>query len=73
MARQRLLSPVSDLLTEMVRASLRAPHAVEEGLAHHRPILDALRNGAPAEAPQAMLEHIEHAHELVEGVRNKGS
>lgn len=66
-----LLSPVTDLLTEMVRVSLHAPGAAEQGLAHHRSVLNALQSGDPAEARRAMLEHIEHAHELVESTHSK--
>lgn len=68
-----LLSPVSDLLTEMVRASLHAPGAAAEGLAHHRNVLSALYGRDPKEAREAMLGHIEHAHELVESTRDRDS
>jgi GntR family transcriptional repressor for pyruvate dehydrogenase complex len=68
-----LLSPVSDLLIEVVRTSLRVPGAVEQGLRHHRNVLNAIRGGDPERARQAMLEHIEHAHRLVEGTRKKDS
>jgi GntR family transcriptional repressor for pyruvate dehydrogenase complex len=68
-----LLSPVSDLLTEMVRVSLRIPAAVEQGLADHRGILNAIRSGDPKQAREAMLEHVAHAQELVESTRTRAS
>jgi GntR family transcriptional repressor for pyruvate dehydrogenase complex len=64
-----LSNPVSDLLTEMVRASLRVRDAVKHGLDYHRRILRAVRSGDAAQARQAMLEHIAYAHELVERTR----
>jgi GntR family transcriptional regulator, transcriptional repressor for pyruvate dehydrogenase complex len=60
-----LLGPISDLLAEMVRVSLDAPRAVEEGLAHHRNILVQIRAGDPIQARQAMRAHVEHAQTLV--------
>jgi GntR family transcriptional repressor for pyruvate dehydrogenase complex len=64
-----LSNPVSDLLTEVVRVSLRVPDAVEDGLTYHRRILRAIRSGDAAQARQAMLEHIAYARELVERTR----
>lgn len=66
-----LSNPVSDLLTEVVRVSLRIPDAVEHGLAYHRRILGAIRSRDPEQARQAMLEHVMYAHDLVERTRTK--
>jgi DNA-binding FadR family transcriptional regulator len=65
-----LLRPISDLLMEMVRVSLGASRAVEEGLAHHRNILARIKERDAEGARQAMREHLKHAQGLVETVRN---
>ena len=64
-----LLGPISDLLTEMVRVSLGAPRAVEEGLTHHRNILAQIRARDPTQARLAMRAHVEHAQTLVASAR----
>jgi len=66
-----LLSPISDLLLEAVRLSYHAPGAVEEGLAHHRNILNWVKRRDPQRARQAMRDHIRHAQALVEVVRKQ--
>ena len=64
-----LLGPISDLLAEMVRVSLDAPHAADEGLAHHHHILEQIQAGDREAARQAMRAHIEHAQALVKAVQ----
>jgi GntR family transcriptional repressor for pyruvate dehydrogenase complex len=66
-----LLGPISDLLTEMVRVSLDAPRAVEEGLAHHRNILAQIKARDPENARRAMHAHVEHAQALVEAAHER--
>ena len=66
-----LLGPISDLLAEMVRVSLNAPNAVDEGLAHHRHILQHIQDHNREAAQEAMRAHIEHAHALVTSVQNR--
>ncbi|MFX1355569.1 MAG: FadR/GntR family transcriptional regulator [Promethearchaeota archaeon] len=68
-----LLSPVSDLLAEMVRVSLGAAGAAEQGLAHHRNILKWILEGDPGRARSAMREHVDHAQELVEFIHTPAS
>jgi GntR family transcriptional repressor for pyruvate dehydrogenase complex len=65
-----LLGPISDLLMAMVRVSLGAPGAAEEGLVHHRNILRWIAAGDPEQARQAMRDHVDHAQELVTTARS---
>lgn len=66
-----LLSPISDLLREVILVSVHAPGSVEGGLAHHRRILRQVKGGDPEQARQAMREHLDHAQKLVEAVRQQ--
>jgi GntR family transcriptional repressor for pyruvate dehydrogenase complex len=66
-----LLGPISELLAEMVRVSLNAPNAAEEGLVHHRHIIQHIRAHDCEAAREAMRAHIEHAHTLVISVQNR--
>jgi GntR family transcriptional repressor for pyruvate dehydrogenase complex len=68
-----LLIPFTELLAKMVRTSLDATGAAEDGLAHHRSILKALQTKDRKEARQAMLRHIERAQELVESAQRDQS
>jgi GntR family transcriptional repressor for pyruvate dehydrogenase complex len=66
-----LLSPISELLEEMVRISLDAPNAVDEGLAHHLNILKQIKSRDVERARQAMRDHLDHARGLIEIVRKQ--
>ena len=66
-----LLSPISDLLLQMVRVSLDASGAADVGLVHHREILACIREHDPQKARRAMREHLEHARDLVERVHSE--
>ena len=66
-----LLSPISELLEEMVRISLDAPNAVDEGLAHHRNILKQIKSQDVEKARQAMRDHLNHARGLIEIVHKR--
>jgi GntR family transcriptional repressor for pyruvate dehydrogenase complex len=66
-----LLSPISELLEEMVRISLDAPNAVDEGLAHHHNILDQIKTQNAEKARQAMRDHLNHARGLIEIVHKQ--
>jgi GntR family transcriptional repressor for pyruvate dehydrogenase complex len=61
-----LLSPISDLLHQVILVSVQAPGALEAGLAHHRNILAQLRKRDSQTAQQAMREHLAQAKQLVE-------
>jgi GntR family transcriptional repressor for pyruvate dehydrogenase complex len=65
-----LLSPISDLLLEVVRVSLDVTNAAEQGLTFHRQVLEHIRAGDAAGARQYMREHIEHAHRLVQAAQH---
>jgi len=66
-----LLGPISGLLDQVIRISVQAPGALEAGLAHHRDILDTIRQRDPEAARQAMREHLAEARELVETAREQ--
>ena len=66
-----LMSPISELLEEMVRVSLGAPNATADGLAHHRSILAQIKAGDSEAARQAMRDHLSHAKDLVERVHDQ--
>jgi len=66
-----LLGPISELLAEMVRVSLNAPNAAEEGLAHHRHVLQRIQDHDREAAQEAMRAHIEHAQALVTAVQDR--
>ena len=66
-----LLGPISDLLAEMVRVSLDAPNAADEGLAHHHHILERIQARDREGAQEAMRAHIEHAQALVKAVQDR--
>ena len=66
-----LLSPISELLEEMVRISLDAPTAVDEGLAHHHNILEQIKTQDTEKARQAMRDHLNHARDLIEIVQKQ--
>jgi GntR family transcriptional repressor for pyruvate dehydrogenase complex len=66
-----LITPISDLLQEMVRVSLGAPGAIADGLAYHRQILECIKDRDQDRARQAMRAHLDHARGLVETVRTQ--
>jgi GntR family transcriptional repressor for pyruvate dehydrogenase complex len=66
-----LLSPISDLLREVILVSVQAPTSVEDGLQHHRSILRWVKAGHPERARDAMREHLERSENLIEQVRNQ--
>lgn len=66
-----LLGPISDLLADMVRVSLDAPNAADEGLAHHHHILEQIQARDRGAAQRAMRAHIEHAQILVKAVQEQ--
>jgi GntR family transcriptional repressor for pyruvate dehydrogenase complex len=66
-----LLSPISELLEEMVRISLDAPNAADEGLTHHHNILKQIKSRDAEKARQAMRDHLNHARGLIETVQNR--
>jgi DNA-binding FadR family transcriptional regulator len=66
-----LLGPISELLEEMVRISLDAPNAVDEGLAHHHNILKQIKTRDAEKARQAMRDHLNHARGLIEIVHKR--
>ena len=65
-----LLSPISDLLREVILISVHAPGAVDDGLAHHRNILRLVKGRDAEKARQAMRDHLAHAQALVETVHH---
>jgi GntR family transcriptional repressor for pyruvate dehydrogenase complex len=66
-----LLSPISDLLHQMILVSVQAPGALDAGLNHHRNILQQVRRQDPEAARQAMREHLAEARKLVETVQQQ--
>ncbi|MBL7198568.1 MAG: FadR family transcriptional regulator [Anaerolineae bacterium] len=66
-----LLGPISDLLMQIVRVSVDAPRAMDVGLAHHRRILEKIRERDKEEARQAMSDHLDQARRQVETVRKQ--
>jgi GntR family transcriptional repressor for pyruvate dehydrogenase complex len=65
-----LYDPISELLTEMIRISLDAPDAVQQGLTHHRNVLEQIERGDPQAARDAMKDHLARAKDLVEAAHN---
>lgn len=61
-----LLSPISDLLHQVILMSVQAPGALDAGLAHHRNILERVQQRDPEAARQAMRDHLQKAQTLVE-------
>jgi DNA-binding FadR family transcriptional regulator len=55
----------------MVRVSLDAPNAADEGLAHHHHILERIQARDREGAQEAMRAHIEHAQALVKAVQDR--
>ena len=53
-----LLHPVTGLLTDLMMQISPLPKARDEAIKHHRNILQAVKEGAAAEARQAMHEHL---------------
>jgi GntR family transcriptional repressor for pyruvate dehydrogenase complex len=66
-----LLSPISDLLHQVILVSVQAPGALDAGLTHHQNILAQLRKRDPQAARQAMREHLAEAKHLVETVQRQ--
>lgn len=66
-----LLGPIAELLTDTIRVSLAAPGATEDGLNHHRNVLEQIKARDPQQARRAMRAHIEHAQALVDAVRDR--
>jgi GntR family transcriptional repressor for pyruvate dehydrogenase complex len=66
-----LLSPISDLLHQVIVVSVQAPGALEAGLNHHLNILEQVRQHDPPAARQAMREHLAEAKNLVETARRQ--
>jgi GntR family transcriptional repressor for pyruvate dehydrogenase complex len=66
-----LLSPISDLLHQVIVVSVQAPGALGAGLNHHRNILEQVRRHEPEAARQAMREHLAEARGLVETAQHK--
>jgi len=64
-----LLSPISDLLHQVIVISVQAPGALSAGINHHRMILEQVRRHDPQAARQAMQEHLVEARKLVETAR----
>ena len=61
-----LLSPISDLLHQVIVVSVQAPGALNAGINHHRDILEQVRRHDSRAARQAMREHLAEARNLVE-------
>jgi len=66
-----LLTPISDLLREFVVLSTYAASAADDGIAHHKTILTAIRDRNADRARQAMRDHLAHAHQLVVSVQRQ--
>lgn len=66
-----LLSPISNLWLEVVLVSVHAPGGVEDGVTHHRKILDCIKERDTEKARSAMRDHIRHSQELVDTVRQQ--
>ena len=66
-----LLSPISDLVHQVIVVSVQAPGALSAGINHHRTILEQVQRHDPQAARQAMREHLVEARRLVETARQK--
>jgi len=64
-----LLSPITDLLSEAIAISYRAPGASDSGLAHHRSIVLWLRAHDAERARDAMCRHIDESERLIRRVQ----
>ncbi len=64
-----LLAPITDLLSEAILVSYYGAGASEEGLLHHRAILDCVQAGDAPGAREAMCRHIDASEQLICSVR----
>jgi GntR family transcriptional repressor for pyruvate dehydrogenase complex len=59
-----LLDAIGDALVEIRRANLKRPSSLDETLAYHRRILDAITAGASDRARNAMRDHLDRVEVL---------
>ncbi len=60
-----LLDSISDVMLETRRTGYNVPGTPERGLKYHRAIFDQIKAGDPAEARQAMREHLVEGEETL--------
>jgi GntR family transcriptional repressor for pyruvate dehydrogenase complex len=66
-----LLGATEDLWFKGGLLAYQAPGAAEDGLAHHRMILQRVTERDPEKARRAIRDHIRHSRRLVEAVRRR--
>ncbi|NLF00793.1 MAG: FadR family transcriptional regulator [Anaerolineales bacterium] len=66
-----LMDSIGNLWQEMILVSYHAPGAPDDGIGHHRAVLECIRNHDVEAARCAMRRHVQHSQRLVEAVNQR--